>query len=296
LAWLLAIAATLLVKQSCSQVLEIELRRSLSLRVDPSVQRGWWGLGGETFVQLAIAALVVGGLAMIVVRRIARARQIERNEVARRLADEATARHVEELRSGRPVPPFVLYLRPFRFDGRLDAVPGTAISPPFTPSFFMGIDASGFEEYLTQALKRSSTPMIALGPEGSSGGGRIPTADSEWRQRFMILANAASAIAFVPGEQQGVVEELRYLRREGLLWKALFFKPRGYSKEAWTKLGHLLDEEGIELPRWGSRMLSFRLYDSGRVHDTVEWHFYPRFVFMRDRGPEQLNRMLIRDR
>lgn len=97
--------------------------------------------------------------------------------------------------------------------------------------------------------------------------------DTTWRERFRQLAERATTIVVVPGVQSGILSEIRWLRVSGLLVNAIFFKPRGYPREAWEKMKEFYEnEEDIEFPDYSPKQLSFRMYSSGRCHDVSTWN------------------------
>lgn len=289
LLWTMAIGATLLVKQSCSRALRVGLFR----RVDrQDGLAGWLDAGGWEALAYLATGLALGFVALLLSRRRSAAQQVQRNAEARRLADEAAERQFEAIISGQAVGEFVLYLRPFALDDTLEAPSSQLLAMPLLPAFFLSPARPRFEEYLAASLQPRQQPLICLGRPGSIGAGRVETDDEGWRLRLATLAHAATGIALVPGAQPGIQEEALYLRRNGLLRKTIGFKPAAYPEAAWARAAEAYAELGIGLPDWSRRMLSFRLYDSGAVHQLEVWSFRFRLVFERDPGHAQLAELL----
>ncbi len=280
LTWVLAIGATLLLRQSCNRLIRTDLdRESLrSLGYQPS--RSWIQRGGGEVLMFLAGGLTVGALAFLLGRSHRREQQEQRDREARALADQAAEQCFGALSQGQRVGKFVLFLRPFALDGAMYA-PSSPI-PRFLlqPGFWIGSPPRAlFEEYLAREILSTQLSLISLGqPSTLLGAGRIETVDAEWFRRFSTLAEAATSLALVPGAQPGIVSEVSYLRASGWLWKTVFFKPVGYSKAEWEEAAEALAQERIDLPDWSTRMLSFRLYNSGQVHQLLTWFSYPRLL------------------
>lgn len=289
LLWTMAIGATLLVKQSCSQVLQVELVRTFSRADGQAGPRDWLEAGGWWVIAYLASGLALGLVTLLLSRARSARQQVQRNAEARRLADEAAERQFEAITSGQAVGEFVLYLRPFALDDTLEAPSSLLMTIPLLPRSFLNPARPRFEEYLAASLQPRQQPLICLGrPEGSIGAGRVETDDEGWRLRLATLAHAATGIALVPGAQPGIQEEALYLRRNGLLRKTIGFKPVAYPEAAWARAAEAYAEIGIDLPDWSRGMLSFRLYDSGVVHQLETWSFRFLLAFQRDPGHAQL--------
>lgn len=280
LIWCLAIGGTLLIKRAYHQASLMVVRSDLYSQLGYEETRTWFQRGGDKLLMLFFAGTAVGLIAIGLGRSYRRNQQRRRDDAARALADQTAERYYEMLAQGHDVGQFVFYLRPFALDEGVYA-PSFLPKSPFTPRFFIGAPPREFfEEYLARAIGAAKLPLISLGqPSGILGAGRIETLDTDWFIRFSTLAHAATSIALIPGSQPGIVSEVQYLRVSGLFWKTIFFKPVTYSKADWRRTKDALAEERIDLPDWARRMLSFTLYNSGRINQVQTWFTYPLLRF-----------------
>ena len=116
--------------------------------------------------------------------------------------------------------------------------------------------------------------LVCIGsPDGQEGAGRVKSDDANWLQYFRSLARLAKTIIVVPGKQPGIVAEMVWLRRTGLLAsKTICFKPHRYHKADWEDMREeLAQNEGFDLPEYSPKQFAFKLYSSGRHHGQVIW-------------------------
>lgn len=137
---------------------------------------------------------------------------------------------LEKLRSGQPVPPFSLYLRPFFTDNEI-------IEPQHGFLRYLGPLGRVLASVLESSEKELEheiaetvigfAPLVALGIryEGM-GAGRIVTDDSEWRAVLADLLEAATFIWMVPIGQPATLDEIKTIvSRPELLEKTIFVQP-----------------------------------------------------------------------
>lgn len=284
LLWVLAVGATILLRQSCSRMIRTDIERDIDeSRLFPHEKpRSWFQRGGDDVLMFLVAGFAVGAVALLLGRSYRRDQQEHRDKKARTLADQAAEQCYGALSQGQTVGKFVLFLRPFTLDGAMYAPSSPLPTFLLDPSFWVGSPPRAlFEEYLTREIMSAQLSLISLGqPSALLGAGRIETLDEEWFRRFSTLAEAAISIALVPGSQPGIVSEVAYLRASGLLWKTIFFKPVGYSKVEWNRATEALAQERIDLPDWSPGMLSFRLCNTGQVNHLFTWFAFPLSLFL----------------
>lgn len=224
----------------------------------------------STMLIWMIAALAAGiaGLAMAI--GTLREAQALADEEARRIAEAAHEKALKELESGQAPPDFALYLRPFRLEHEFHK---QGWGWKGIDELFLHPPTERFDHHLGMHFDAIGLPLVCIGQESvEPGAGRVASRDEEWRERFRELAYRAKTVVAVPGRQAGIVSEIRWLRVTGQLRKTVFFKPAGYGRKEWEATAEYLeDEEGIELPEWSRRQISFRLYDSGRAHQVLLW-------------------------
>lgn len=232
--------------------------------------------------------VVMGFIALFGWREERMREQEERDREAQRVADEIERQVSSEDVSAANIPPFALYLRPFAIE---NAIRKRGNEIGIVPTLLVG--KMGFDHYLQPYFSSLGMPLISIVPTYAPlGAGHLFTSDSSWRDRFRMLAPRAKTIVVVPGIQPGIVAEIRWLMVSGLLGNAVFFKPKGYPKAEWEKMKRLYEEdEGIELPDYSPKQLSFRMYSSGICHGLLEW----RTTFLtgdRVRGEKQMRAIL----
>lgn len=244
---------------------------------------------------IAIVLILCAGIVMAVVtwrsaRTERKADQESRDRLAQQVAEEAERRLISEILFGGKTSPFVLYLRPFALEKAFREWKRE------TWLFKMLLFSAGkvnFDFLLQTYLNGLKIVLISIGaPNDKEGAGHVVGTDTTWRERFRQLAERATTIVVVPGIQAGILSEIRWLRVSGLLVNAVFFKPRGYPREAWEKMKQFYEnEEDVELPDYSPKQLSFRMYSSGRCHDVLTWNS----VYLRSkkrRGENQMRALL----
>jgi hypothetical protein len=214
--------------------------------------------GGAGVVGLALAKLLA---------RVERgAEQEQRNRLAEQLA---AAVENGDGKDGE-VRPFALYLRPFALESSLYGwISGTGSKE--AESLESG--AVTFDRFLQEHLNYLDIPLIRIGIRRKrEGAGHVLTSDVEWCDRFRKLADRAAVIFVVPGMSDGILEEVHWLMGRGLLTRTVFFQPKGYPRAAWqqVKTSHK-EKEGLGLPEYSAKQVSFRLDSSGRCFDVETW-------------------------
>lgn len=141
------------------------------------------------------------------------------------------------------------------------------------------------------AALRTSGPIVAIGParSGTAGAARVDVlflepADADWFAVFETVSLGSRAIVMLPGETQGVVQEIESLRRRRLLGKLILVMPalrrhpgivpwlrvdveqvvRGW-EAARERFGAL----GIVLPDYDPQGMVFALDEGGRVRERA---------------------------
>jgi hypothetical protein len=210
--------------------------------------------------------LTARGLARFFARAERGAEQEQRNRLAERLA--TAVEHGDP--QGGQIQPFALYLRPFALERSLQGRVHRAGSEEMS---FLESGAVAFDRFLQEHLDYLDLPLISIGIDRlREGAGNVPTTDEEWLDLFRKLAGHATAIFVVPGMSNGILEEVHWLKENGLLAKTVFFKPAGYSRAAWQKLRVFHEgEKGMEFPEYSAKQVSFRLGSAGGCQDVQTW-------------------------
>jgi len=201
-----------------------------------------------------------------------------RDRLARKLASRGEGRFISDILSGRNTSPYALYLRPFALEKKIRQrderislwqllLPHNLLDHILLPQKI------NFDLNLQTYFDPLGITLISIGhPNNQEGAGHVITTDSSWQEHFRQLAKRATTIIVVPGFQEGILSEIRWLRESNLLVNAVFFKPVGYPKAAWEKMHKLYEkEENIKLPPYSRKQLSFRMYPSGRCYDVLTW-------------------------
>jgi hypothetical protein len=142
--------------------------------------------------------------------------------------------------------PPVLFLRSFKDD---QVVLQRPRRPFFRWLFGLGEPAAKLDHVLVEEGTRRG-PVVAIGAPRTPppfGAARTYVSDHEWQQAVMDLARAASAIAIVADDTEGVLWELAMIRSEGLAPKTVYFLPPGLAnlKEATRIIGREVMATGI---------------------------------------------------
>lgn len=178
------------------------------------------------------------------------------------LAQQLAEGKLQNLPNGAP---FALYLRPFALESFLRQ------PKRFFTLFFR--DVVNFDFVLQEYFKGMGMLMISIGETNEeAGAGHVLTDDAVWRERFRTLAVRAFTIVVVPGVNPSIRSEIRWLRDTNLLGKTIFFKPAPYPAPYWQTAQEVFrTEEGINLPDWLPRQVSFRVEPSGQAYDVMGW-------------------------
>jgi hypothetical protein len=95
------------------------------------------------------------------------------------------------------------------------------------PSFWVGEPSPKLDHILVEEATQRG-PVVAIGLPGSRapfGAARTYVNNNEWQLAVADLARAASAIAIVADDTEGVIWELSLIRREGLTDKTVYLLP-----------------------------------------------------------------------
>lgn len=153
-----------------------------------------------------------------------------------------------------PQEQIILYLRPFSITGQMKMDDGvfleiadqSAIKEQHVPGtnewqqttipiagFNIGVSERGslfeqgsdLESTIDQAMSGAGH-FIALGQPGEAiGAGRLPTLESEWRETFELMIDAATLCIVIPSANEGTRSEIEYIVDHNLLGKCCFFMP-----------------------------------------------------------------------
>ncbi|MFL5330273.1 MAG: hypothetical protein ACJ8C4_15335 [Gemmataceae bacterium] len=158
-----------------------------------------------------------------------------------RRRDAFAANLLGTLHSGGKPPPFSLYLRSFSTTGKMPVE-----AAEFTNhSFASALQYKDLETILAEAIEPHA-PLIALGTPGEHfGAGRILTDDAHWAELVYLLANAAETIYLVPSSRKGVVWEVQWLVKDGLIEKTIFLNP---PKTEWVPIQTAIARAGVRVP------------------------------------------------
>ena len=217
---------------------------------------------------LLIICILLGQLATRYARIERKAEQERRDRLAYQLAAEIERGIAKNIPS-RNVPPFALYLRPFCLE---EAIRRWKFWDRDN-TLFLETGKLNFDYILQEQFSYLDLQLVSIGlPNDQEGSGHIVTGPASWQQQFRQLAERAKTIVMVPGMQNGVLSEIRWLRVTGLLVNTVLFKPAGYPKAEWQKMKEFYEDvEDIEFPDYSTRQLSFRMSMSGRYFDLLTW-------------------------
>lgn len=157
----------------------------------------------------------------------------------------------EALRRGDTPPPYAVYLRPFASTGEIEDV---GISTPA-----MGLGVTGVQIELEEQIERAVRELgalVALGqPLEHIGAGRIPVAESEWRDAIKLILSQARLIIMLPSARAGTLEEVAMLIDTGLINRTVLIDPPnlGRSKKfnqpaEWSQVREAFAGRGFQLP------------------------------------------------
>jgi hypothetical protein len=212
---------------------------------------------------IASSALLLLGKALTVL-----ARRYEQRRRDRRAA--ALVARLLDMPDSAPVPPYVVYLRPFATTGRLTIANPKPRWLPLLPSFFAHETTLEFETVLSEALQPDLS-LVALGRPGEHvGAGRIAVTDDDWKQVFQRLVKKARWIVMIPSHEGETGWEVRQLVAQEYLGKTVFLMPptlRPGSVDIaahWSEARARLAHDGVHLPPYTGAGQLFRLGWQGR--------------------------------
>lgn len=249
-------------------LLERYTGRSQSYFLDFFIRHTFRGDNFQLASFLIVAGIVIGYITMHYARSERKVEQKRRDKLAERIATQVEQR-IAKIPLGSKVPVFVLYLRPFALE---KTIRGWKLVVGGFKMFFLESGKMNFDYFLQNNLDYLDIPLVSIGlPDDQEGAGRIAT-DATWYKRFERLADCAKAVFVVPGIQDGIKAEIRWLRSSGLLVNVIFFKPRRYPRTAWEAIKEFYErEDGIEFPDYSSKHLSFRIDPAGKSYDLLTW-------------------------
>jgi len=151
--------------------------------------------------------------------------QSERNSRANELADLLLV--IRDHTRVEPIPPYVLYLRPFATTGHLP-FPFAREDRTISDYWLYGTKFD-FESFLGKA-SREGLPSWNVYAIGGLGGGigadKISARDDEWKELFGLLASQAYALAVCPFDRPGTRWEIdEIISNPELLGKTIFVLP-----------------------------------------------------------------------
>jgi hypothetical protein len=108
------------------------------------------------------------------------------------------------------------------------------------------------EDLLREVL--GDYPVIGIGP--SERGGKVTSTESQWQEDVEILSKNAKLIFVVPHDSPGCLWELKFMRENTLLNKAIFILPAQASMEedidsSWEQIQASFKQYGFQLPGLG---------------------------------------------
>jgi len=226
---------------------------------------------------------------------IALAKAKKRRNEDQKAADE-NARKLEEALLGNDRRPFALYLRPFLIDKkvrvwehRLSRIPRLRMMQ------WLLRDKVNYDYRLRREFETwLRTSLLSFDAGDKPGASHLRATDSNWEEKFQLLAPSAQTIVVVPGISDGIIKEMRWLMMAGLVDITVFLKPKGYPKKKWTEARLSFEKGGVRLPPYYSKELSFRIDSSGRCYQEHKWR--PKFRYSKEDLDMVMRRRLLANR
>jgi hypothetical protein len=187
---------------------------------------------GPSWVSLLVIALSCASIAITVAFAEHEVADIE-DLTAQEIAAEAEKKN------------FILYLRPFRLEGRLPTA-----NPAYRKYGAASIpETVDFEKLVVGGAGRVARVIKIGGDQEDSGTGRVRYTDAEWQEHFERLSASAMAVVVIPGMGRGSIFELQSMKTRGVLSKCVFVLPkRDEHPLAWALAGMALGNIGVRLP------------------------------------------------
>lgn len=186
-----------------------------------------------------------------------------------------------------PIPPYVIYLRPFSTTGRLAVTNPRTRWLPLLPSYYAHEATLEFETILSEALP-DQLPLVALGRPGEHvGAGRVAVTDDDWKAMFQRLIKDARWIVMIPSGQGETRWELQQLVAQDYLHKTIFLMPPALKAGGidiaayWAQAREGLVADGVQLPHYTDAGQLFRLGQDGRFYRS---RYLPRLTSEQLRG------------
>ncbi len=135
------------------------------------------------------------------------------------------------LRSGGPVPRFVLYLRPFASTDAIADTDTHVIHAGDPAMVTAATERLEFEAQIERAV-RPIGQLVALGaPLEHEGAGRILTSEDRWRDEAAALMDAATLIILLPSPNAGTLWEVDQLVGTDRMRKTIVIDPPNAASE-----------------------------------------------------------------
>jgi hypothetical protein len=187
--------------------------------------------------------------------------------------DDNAAEILAKVRAGQDCR-FFLYLRPFELTGRLPVKDPKYDNSPFPWTKYQAGHFFDLETSLRNAVAAAGSPLTTLGRPGEAvGAGRMLVSDEEWQKAFEELARSAQGIVVLPWHTSGVLWEMDWLRKNGLLHKTLFVQPaHGQVGNDWNNFRAAALEIGLLFPDFRKQGSIFKVDPD--AHSTM-FVYYP---------------------
>lgn len=131
----------------------------------------------------------------------------------------------EQLKEGKPTPPYFVFLRPFFSDKALSRLDdGKGSFGLFDPTYY-GKQQHDFHAVLSDALLKDGL-TLGLGDQGAPVGlAQLQSTDEGWKDDIALLIANAKALFIVPSANEGTAEELRLIAKNDLYEQTIFVLP-----------------------------------------------------------------------
>jgi hypothetical protein len=168
---------------------------------------------------------------------------------------------------------FVIFLRPFRFDGRRpirnpELEGNRGLMSSLAQTLLTGVPTTkpqlvDLETLITDMLAPHYDFISVGGITNVVGAGRI--AADDWQRVVELLTQAARLIIFVPSDTAGCEWEAQQIISRNLLNKTLFFMPPSEKQTIWNNTRQGWSKHGISLPHYNRSGAMFFIRETGEV-------------------------------
>ena len=173
-------------------------------------------------------------------------------------------------------PIYNLYLRPFYTAGKLLE---TSISYPIES--IAEKQYIEFETLFAEALEPFS-PLVALGKVSRQiGAGIVECDESDWQEKFKLLALGANFIFIFPSYQPGILWEIKWILDNELIEKCFFIMPRNSNNSKinwsveWTNISNNLKRIDLHMPKYQPNGMIFKIGRDGKLKRS---QLFPKFI------------------